>query len=113
MHPRLWPRAKKKNCECCDVGDVPKYHQIIIGSGETDIGLHMDNAAKPPHLSKTLYDMVDMKDSQYNTKACDEDNSAHVDTWVTISRFSLLISSPVLQFPGPHPPAYTALILRE
>ena len=90
LHPPWWPRPGKQKCKCCDDGDVPNYHQIIIVSGSTDIGLHMDNAPKPQHCRRA-YDMVDMDDPEYNTKACDGNNSAHVDTWVTIVRGSKLV----------------------
>jgi len=67
-HPVWWPRARRENCSCCDDGDVPNYHQVIIGSGETDIGIHIDNAPKPSCGSgpQRDFDMVDIDDPQYN-----------------------------------------------
>ena len=67
-HPVWWPRARRENCSCCDDGDVPNYHQVIIGSGETDIGIHIDNAPKPSCGSgpRRDFDMVDIDDPQYN-----------------------------------------------
>jgi hypothetical protein len=87
-HPAWWPRAKKENVKCCDDGDVPNFNQVIIGSGETDIGIHIDNAPRPccGEGGKRDYDMVDIDDPQYKSCLSAGDNSVHVDTYITMAR---------------------------
>ena len=120
LHPTWWPRTGKQKQKCCDDGDVPYYHQIIVGSGSTDIGMHMDNAPKPQHCRRTrrVYDMVDMDDPEYSTTACDGNNSALVDTWVTIARGSKLVvmlppGGKVLQEDSAFPTGDDHLLLRK
>jgi hypothetical protein len=87
-HPVWWPRPKRDNCACCDEGDVPNFNQVIIGSGETDIGIHIDNAPRPCRAGAPArdYDMVDAKDPQYKACLSAGDNSVHVDTYITMAR---------------------------
>ena len=88
-HPVWWPRPKKENLRCCDDGDVPNFNQVIIGSGETDIGIHIDNAPRPccaDGVAHRDYDMVDVEDPQYKSCLSDGENSVHVDTYITMAR---------------------------
>jgi hypothetical protein len=87
-HPPWWPRPRKDNCACCDDGDVPNFNQVIIGSGETDIGIHIDNAPRPCTAGAPGrdYDMVDAQDPQYKSCLSAGDNSVHVDTYITMAR---------------------------
>ena len=54
----------------------------------------MDNAPKPVGRSKALYDMVDIDDPEFNTKACAGPDSAHVDIRVTITTYTLPTPAP-------------------
>ncbi|EKX35536.1 hypothetical protein GUITHDRAFT_146370 [Guillardia theta CCMP2712] len=89
-HPLWWPR-KDRNV-CVGVGDVPNFNQVIIGSGHTDIGIHIDNAPRPSSCSqpapgeKIAYDMVDHKDPQYSFCLSAGEESVHVDTYITMAR---------------------------
>jgi hypothetical protein len=88
-HPVWWPRPKKDNCACCDDGDVPNFNQVIIGSGETDIGIHIDNAPKPCCGGSGVardYDLVDIDDPQYTHCLTKAGTPVHVDTYITMAR---------------------------
>ena len=91
QHPPWWPRPKKDTCACCDDGDVPNFNQVIIGSGETDIGIHIDNAPKPcggggGGAVERDFDLVDIDDPQYQHCLSKGGQPVHVDTYITMAR---------------------------
>ncbi len=66
-HPLWWPRTDPSLC--VGRGDVPNFNQVIIGSGPTDIGIHIDSAKPVLTPPPSLRDLS-------LSDACDDDQNA-------------------------------------